>query len=263
MEVDTRGTNVLANSCTNYLSASYRETSDWASAYDSPTFSVFFSKPNTEYVLSMIEKVLHEMTGEPVRVPANEEFAQTMIDFADRNPALSQAPDGVHILNRAVIAHEANVQYNSLRQRKLYYKYFINQDRQRVVDYGAPEKVMRGEVTVDPSGYLLSNPWKQYRSCYLNVTHGLYNESGGTGNDAQYCRVPGFLQPKVAPPNQPAYSKNTEAPSPQACFMDALHHTLDAQGARANSVHFNTRNTAVDRGQQAWAPRVSADMQPW
>lgn len=269
METDTRYANVLdAPGCDrstevspgvreNYIGQSFRTTTTFGQqSYQEPVFQLFFSDQNIGFLMNQIDTVLKELTKENVGVdwPTQfEEFTQTMIDMANRNPALAQVPDGLSTLNRAVIQHEANVQYISLRRRKLFYKYFIDQDRKRTMDYGVSTKGMRGETLIESSGYALSHPWKKYRNCYLKETHALVPTGTNSNGNTTFCRIPGYRQPKVAPPNRPPYTLSTVGPTASDCQQFAVDATQASLGQ-------GTFNYPVDRGARAWNTEPHADL---
>jgi len=165
----------------------------------------FFSPQNIKFLVDSIGQALSLLTKEQVRISPNDEFMQTMFDMAGRNVGLSHTNESIAYLNRAVIDHETNVQLMSLRQRKLFYKYFWYQDRMKVFPYGQSDHVTKGEVTVSTSGYALSNPWRRWQADYLKATAGLIptaeaNKLANTNiplTKPGYCRIDGYLQPKV------------------------------------------------------------------
>lgn len=211
MQVDTRCP-ALNTDCTAYIKSLYYTISERHQV--TPLTEAFFESSNIQFIVAQIEKALHLLTGEQVRISTNEEFAQTMIETAGRNLGLSYTPQTVGALNRAVIEHETRVQYYSLRQRKLFYKYFWFQDRMRVFPYGQYDKVTSGEVTVSPSGYTLSNPWRRWQADYLHDTEGL---DVAADSPSGYCKIPGFLQPKVVPVRPVTKPRERLEPS---CFPD-------------------------------------------
>lgn len=129
-----------------------------------PVSNKFFAPENITYLKEQLEKVLHQLTGDPIRIVVTDEFIQTMYDIASRNEFLAHSGEnGLRQLNEMFLEWEARIQYLSLRHRKLYYQYFIDVNRMRVFPYGTPEKTMKGETIISPSGYMMSNPWhKRY-----------------------------------------------------------------------------------------------------
>ena len=183
----------------------------------------FFSKENILFITQQISAVLKHMTNENVKVPFNNELVQTMVDVMSSNVGLTYTPGAVAILNRLVVEHEANVLYSSLIRKKLWIKYYLKQDRMRVMPYGQMTHETRGESTVSPSGYMLSNPWNRWREAYLKTNEGI-----GKCPDGTYENIPGYLEPKKVPmghrrANQPAFEMGTEPPSALQCYKKALH----------------------------------------
>ena len=134
-----------------------------------PVTKLFFSPKNILFLQSQIEKTLTKWTGHPVRVPLSDELYLTMFEVASRNKWLAYAHiSGLRRLNDMVIGHEVNVQYVSLRHKKLFEKYFITGDRMRVFPIGEGTKVTKGEVKVSSSGYMLTNPHKKHYQAFLS-----------------------------------------------------------------------------------------------
>ncbi len=180
-----------------------------------PLFAAFFSPRNIEYIKSQIEKALHILTQERVVVPINDEFMQTMIDIAQSNVGLAYAPMATALLNRAVIDAETRVQFSSLRQKKLYERYFLTGDRMRTMPYGEYTRSTRGEVTISNSDYRLSHPISRFRPSYLRATAGLERRNGPDGPG--YTPIPNFLLPTVPKPTSKLQRSPTE------CYMDQMN----------------------------------------
>ena len=139
----------------------------------SPVTDLFFAPSNIQYIKDQLEKAIFLLTKEHLIVPITNEVVDMMYLIASQNPIFAYwGARGLRILNEMIIDWETRINYASMRDRKLYYKYYINADRQRVFPYGQPTKVTRGEVTVAPSGYMVSNPWGRQQGTYLkNVLH--------------------------------------------------------------------------------------------
>jgi hypothetical protein len=128
----------------------------------SPLSDLFFAPQNVDFLRTQLEKILTQLTNEPIHIEVNNEFLQSMFDICSRNESMAYtALEGLNQLNEAFLEWEARIQYLSLRHRRQYVKYYIEGERLRTMPYGTPEKVMRGEVTVSPSGYMMSNPWRK------------------------------------------------------------------------------------------------------
>lgn len=183
----------------------------------------FFSKENILFITSQISAVLKHMTGDDVQIPFNDELVQAMVDVISENVAYTYRPGGVAVLNRMVVEREAIIHYNSLIRHKLFVKYYITQDRARVMPRAELTKQTRGETTISTSGHMLSSPWARYRNAYLK-----YNEGIETCEDGTHYNIPGYLQPKDVPigprrANEPAYQMGMELPSPVDCYKRSLH----------------------------------------
>lgn len=191
-----------------------------------PLFTTYFSPENVRFIKEQIEKALYILTQDKVIIPINDEFIQTMIDIAQWNVGLAYAPMATALLNREVINHETQIQYSSLIRRKLYIKYFLQNDRMRTMPYGEYTRNTRGEVTISDSDYRLSHPFRKWRNCYLESTEGLKRRElpgGITG----YTPIPNYLLPTVPPTTRPAYKLGTEPPTAADCYMSQIREQLD------------------------------------
>lgn len=149
--------------------------SDAVSWYDKSTLqpsqvtNLFFTPQNIEYLQAQLELILQRLTNEKVCVPVTPQFMQGMTEIAKNNPILAYLQqEGLEQLNSMFLEWEARILLVSLREHKLYDKYFIRGDRMRVFPHGAAEKVTKGEVQIVPSGYLMSNPWRRQYDNFLS-----------------------------------------------------------------------------------------------
>ena len=218
IEGDTRLVNISAD-----IMAKEFERQAYYNKLKTPLFTSFFSPENVCYLKDQIQKALYILTQEQVVIPINNEFIQTMIDIAQWNVGLAYAPMATPLLNRAVIDHETQVQYSSLIRKKLYNKYYLQNDRMRTMPYGEYTRSTKGEVTISDSDYHLSHPFRRWRSCYLKSTEGLEY----CDNEGGYTPIPNFLVPTVPPTTRPAYKLGTEPPSPADCYMSQIREQLD------------------------------------
>jgi len=145
---------------------------NWYNAYGetspSPLTNRFFAPDNVAYLQDQLQQLLTKLVGQPVKVPINEEFAQTMQDIASQNSGFFYMGDyGLQQLNEMFVEWEGRIQYISIRQQKLYEQYFIKEDRILTFPYPESTKTLKGEVVIDTSGYLLTNPWKNNYGNFL------------------------------------------------------------------------------------------------
>jgi hypothetical protein len=134
-----------------------------------PVSNRFFAPENVAYLQDQLQILLTRLVGEPVRVPINEEFAQSMYDIASRNSGLGfLGDDGLRQLNEMFVESEGRIQYLSIRQGKLQEQLFIKEDRILTFPYPEPTKCVKGELQIDTSGYMLSSPWGNNFGNYLN-----------------------------------------------------------------------------------------------
>lgn len=135
-----------------------------------PVCDLFFHPENILFLKTQLENMLQNMTQEkhPIKVEITSEFCLTMYNVCSQNPSLAYSGfEGLKALNRMFLEWEGRIQYLSLRQHKLYEKWFIRNDRIRVMPYGSMEKVTRGEVVITPSAYTLTSPWNRHRDQYM------------------------------------------------------------------------------------------------
>ena len=136
-------------------------------------FNAFFSPQNIRYLQTEIEKALTLLVGQPVRVPVNDEFMQTMYDVVDQNQGLAYMGNkALDSLNEMVVEWETRIQYVSLRQQYRYQHWIVDMDQQTFMPYPASDRTLRGEVVIDTSGYTLTSPFKNNWGNYLqDVLH--------------------------------------------------------------------------------------------
>ena len=141
---------------------------------------------NVGHVVEQVEQKLSYAMQQPVYLPIDDQVVHTFTDLLIHNSGLTYNTNAVDEINEAAIGRILHERYYGLRQRKLYYRYFINQDRIRTFPWGEPTKVVRGEVDIMKDGYMLSHPWKSQQASYLRDVF--------TG---------GLERPTVAVPGQP------------------------------------------------------------
>lgn len=136
-----------------------------------PLQSGFLSGPNVLWLKNRVEDLLTRATGVPTVVPLDEQFTGMMLQLAQGNPGIPSSPEGLALLNRVFIERQLELQFYSLRHQNLYKRYFIDQVRLRNMPYG--DYVGGTQVTVSPSGYMLSHPWRKMQESYLAATANL------------------------------------------------------------------------------------------
>jgi hypothetical protein len=136
-----------------------------------PLTSAFFSEQNLQLLVAEIARRTGALLNRNVIVMPNGDFfwylEQTVRDvanFADVDCALNA-------LNEKVCAHETQVQYLSLRRRELFFKWFIFNDRPRVI---APPMDTHGRRRVErlsTAPIQLLDPKGRYFADWLNKQH--------------------------------------------------------------------------------------------
>lgn len=141
-----------------------------------PPFAQYFTDTNVEYICSQIAKVLELLfPGERFVVPVNNELADTIISVAIDNLGLTgdKRASILTYLNTEVIKLESRVQFSSFRNKSLYFKYILENDRMKTMPYGLYTRGTKGEVTISTSNYNLNNPWARHQRSYLSSSEGL------------------------------------------------------------------------------------------
>lgn len=142
---------------------------------NSHLIKAFLSAANIEYMIKEIEKVASEKSGFNVRLQLDSDVVYTIIRVAMNNGGLSRYPihQAIAYMNAQVVQHEAMIAYESLILKKLYHKYYIENDRMFVMPYGIATHEPKGDTVLELSGYTLSHPWKRARPEALLFGNGM------------------------------------------------------------------------------------------
>jgi len=160
----------------------------------------FMSDENAQFLHGKLETMLTERMGIQVRVPLDNYFVNNMQEVVSNAIGSQNNTTGLALLNRTFILKMFEIQLASISQGKLTNKYYFAQDRPWTQPYG----VYTGDqsVTVSPSNYMLSHPWKLQQESYLKAamhikpTTNLSTAPSDISPDAlfyipvQYCRIP-------------------------------------------------------------------------
>lgn len=166
----------------------------------SPLMDVFLSRSNIAYLRGEIERTLTDyvnaesgasaasatQSNTQIIVPLDEDFFEHLVETYYYNPRWAYCPaEGLRILNNVFIQRMLRLQYYSLRQRQLYRKYFIDQNR---FWHSAHERGIsdREWQTVRADGYMLSHPWGGRQQQYLAQTAGMVCPKHGGSWESYY-----------------------------------------------------------------------------
>lgn len=156
----------------------------------------FFSPENMLWIQQKLEYMLSQATGQLIRVEINDEFILTMMDMAKRNPGLAYTGnEGVATLNNMVINHEFEVQFLSLRQQGRYKSDVIQLNTPLYYPHPEYTHHKKGELVVDSSGYMLTNPhgnnFDAYNSQVYNIKNGYTKNTilPPSGSVLQPCNI--------------------------------------------------------------------------
>jgi hypothetical protein len=128
----------------------------------------FFSPQNIRFLHEKLEQILSLLVQQPVRVPLNNEFIQSMYQVMNTNGGLAYlGPGALDELNEDFLEWEASIQYVSIREQKRFQQYILDESRLTTFPYPPFDKNLKGEVVIDTSGYMLTNPWKSQFGNFL------------------------------------------------------------------------------------------------
>ena len=114
----------LSEMCTLYHRQQYRRT---------PVSELFWSLPNLQQLVQQLEHRLSELTAMKIQFRPDDGFfleASNLVDATANQPDIQRV---VQSLNEAVIDQTVPVHVQAIKRRKLFLKYYIYQDRQRVM----------------------------------------------------------------------------------------------------------------------------------
>ena len=123
-----------------------------------PLAKGFLSPENLLFCKEKVEK------GIQASIEINNDFIEEAIQVLLVNPALSYSLDGVSLLNLKFINEQIRVKGLLLSQRRLYQKYYLQNNRLNAFPRPELTKPGKGEFPgVDISTYTLSTPLNRFR----------------------------------------------------------------------------------------------------
>ena len=132
-----------------------------------PVSELFWSLSNLQLLVQRLEHRLSELTAMNIQFKPDDGFfleASNLVAATANQPDVQQV---VQVLNEAVIDQTIPVHMQAIKRRKLFLKYYIHQDRQRVM---APPRDTHGRhrfARPSAHAYNLENPdknsWHDYQ----------------------------------------------------------------------------------------------------
>ena len=126
-----------------------------------PASRLFWSVSNLRHVVQQLEAILSKCTGKAVQVVTDDWFfleASKMVNQAGNSPDVNRT---VAVLNENFVNHMVPLHMQTIKRRKLFFKYYIYQDRARVVDYPMDTHGRRRITRPSNFTYTLNNPDKK------------------------------------------------------------------------------------------------------
>jgi len=132
-----------------------------------PLSQSFLHPNNVAFILENISKNVSDLVGEPVIVGMSSELAADMVYTISHNVGYAYQPAYISFLNQQIIDKEIRIQLASVRQKALYNKWFLQNNRLKVLPRATKPDGPAKDVIVSPSDYMLTNPSRQYKQQYL------------------------------------------------------------------------------------------------
>jgi hypothetical protein len=126
-----------------------------------PASRIFWSVPNLRHVVNQLESVLSKFSGKAVQVVTDDVFfleAAKMVNEAGNSPDVQRT---VAVLNENFVNKMVPLHMQTMKRRKLFFKYYIYKDRARIVDYPMDTHGRRRINRPSNFTYTLNNPDKK------------------------------------------------------------------------------------------------------
>jgi hypothetical protein len=133
-----------------------------------PTLAGMFLAPqNVKRVLEQARGHLSYAFQRPVHIPVDDMVIDTFVKLMQDNSGAPQTPEYAQRLSETAMNRLLQDRYYGLRQRDLYHRYFIDQDRMRTMPRPDYQGIARGEVLIDTSGTTLGHPASRFQAQFL------------------------------------------------------------------------------------------------
>lgn len=125
---------------------------------------------NLLFLKREIERQLSELSGDDrvkIRVNLDREMGEYIVETVMDNQSLLPTAENVGVVNRVAIGRIVHQWYYGLRQRGLYQRYFLDDNRLKNMDLPEYTGGKRGRFALDPSGYALAPSGSRYYESFL------------------------------------------------------------------------------------------------
>lgn len=139
-----------------------------------PVSDMFLSPTNLKFLQHALQQMMFELFSKKFAVAMDHPYIELLYKTAGMNPGMAYfGMDGLKALNRHFLVEQCRILYFSYREDQLFEEFFIEDDREKVLPYGIPEKVTKGQIVYDPSSYFLQSPSTQYHNDYMKTVFGI------------------------------------------------------------------------------------------
>jgi len=130
----------------------------------SPLSHIFLNPQNISWIISEIELQLTQFQKQPVRLLVSHELATTIARLMISKQMIAATQENLQDLNQTIIQEEFKVQRLSLSHRQLHYKYFVQNDRFKVMPRARQEN--EGTKWDQQTEYTVNDPKGKQKSAF-------------------------------------------------------------------------------------------------
>jgi hypothetical protein len=134
-----------------------------------PITTSFFSIDNLQYLSDMIaQETGKRLNRTNIIILPNNQYFLYLAELADGTANREDIYNTICLMDKQVIDHEVPIHYNSLRRRELFFKWFIFNDRTRVMDRPMLTNGRHRFDPIDTGVYSVGNPARKNFNAYQN-----------------------------------------------------------------------------------------------
>jgi hypothetical protein len=134
-----------------------------------PITTAFFSLKNLIYLNDSIAlETGQRLNRENIQILPNSQYFQYLTDLADATPNRVDIYNTICLMDKEVIDHEVPIHYNSLRRRELFFKWYIFNDRPRVMERPILTNERHRFDPINTGVYAVGNPSRNNFKTYQN-----------------------------------------------------------------------------------------------
>jgi hypothetical protein len=148
----------------------YKSFCDRRNRSATPLAAAVLDPYNLLFLKREVERQLSDLSGDDrvkIRVNLDDEMAEYIIETVIGNQSLLPTEMNVGIVNRVAVGRIVHQWYYGLRQRGLYQRYFLDDNRLKNMDLPEYTGGKRGRYALDTSGYALAPSGSRYYESYL------------------------------------------------------------------------------------------------